>query len=116
MAEPDDERESAGRGNGQSSGETIVLRDLPGGLAVSSRPAAIDRDLQRVETLRGTRPGDQYLRLSRHRDFRRVRAGYLVPRESIERRRSAPGRLYTFVKRLLVGRPLTTAEESEERV
>ncbi|HYY87518.1 MAG TPA: APC family permease, partial [Chloroflexota bacterium] len=108
MAERDDD--------GHRAGETIVLRDLPEGLAPAGRTRAIDRDLQRVETLRGAHPGDRYLRLSRHRDFRRVKAGYLVPRATTEEPRSRAGRVFGSVKRLLLGRPLATAEESEERV
>jgi amino acid transporter len=103
-------------GDGQDSGETVILRDSPGGLAPVQAQPSIERDLQRVEALRGHLPGDRYVRLSRHRDFRRVRAGYLVPREAISRPKSRLGRIVGTIKRLLIGQPLATAAESEERV
>jgi hypothetical protein len=61
-------------------------------------------------------PGDRDVRLSRHRDFRRVKAGYLIPRETVEHPRSGSGRLLGGLKRLIIGRPLATAAEAEERV
>src|SRR5919201_6926710 len=116
MADPDGEHEPAASNGARRTGETVVLRDLPEGLTPARPTAAADRDLQRIEQLRGHLPGDRYVRLSRHRDFRRVRAGYLVPRETVEQPKSRPGRLFGGLKRLLLGRPLATAEESEERV
>jgi amino acid transporter len=100
----------------EPGGETVILRDLPDGLARVKRAGALDRDLQRVEAFHGKLPGDRYLRLSRHRDFRRVRAGYLVPRASGDHPKSGAGRFLGGFKRLLIGRPLASAEESEQRV
>jgi amino acid transporter len=116
MADQNGEQEPPGTNGGTRAGETIVLRDLPQGLAPAKRSAVVDRDLQRVEALRGHLPGDRYLRLSRHRDFRRVRAGYLVPRAAVDRPKSTTARFIGAFKRLLIGRPLATAEEREERV
>ncbi len=107
---------SGANGNGRGVGETVVLRDLPQGFEPAKRTATIDRDLQRVESLHGKLPGDRYLRVSRHRDFRRVRAGYLVPRTSSEQPKSGAGRVLGIFKRLLIGRPLASAEESEQRI
>jgi hypothetical protein len=76
----------------------------------------MDQDLEGVEAVHGKLPGDRYLRLSRHRDFRRVRAGYLVPRAKSDAPKSATGRVFGLLKRLLIGRPLASAEESEQRV
>src|SRR5437660_10472058 len=95
-------------------GSTVVLHDLPDGLV--KRAPTVDRDLQRVEAVHGKLPGDRYLRLSRHRDFRRVRAGYLVPRASGDQPKSGAGKFLGGFKRLLIGRPLASAEESEQRV
>src|SRR5712691_4893419 len=100
----------------ESGGETVILRDLPEGLARVQRERTLDRDLQRVEAFHGKLPCDRYLRLSRHRDFRRVRAGYLVPRASGDHAKSGAGRFLGGFKRLLIGRPLASAEEAEQRV
>jgi amino acid transporter len=116
MADRNGEPPGQKNGAAANSGETVILRDLPEGLAPLKPVAAPDRDLERVETLQGQHPGDRYLRLSRHRDFRRVRAGYLVPRESAAKSKAGPGRFFGGLKRLLLGRPLATAEETEERV
>jgi amino acid transporter len=105
----------AAKANGLPAGETIILRDSAEGLSRARPALSIDRDLQHVESLHGKLPGDRYLRLSRHRDFQRVRAGYLVPREQIDRKRRH-GHLLGELKRLVLGRPLATAAESEERV
>jgi hypothetical protein len=100
----------------EPGGETVILRDLPEGLARVKRERTLDRDLQRVEAFHGKLPGDLYLRLSRNRDFRRVRAGYLIPRANTDQHQSGTTRFLGGFKRLLIGRPLASAEESEQRV
>jgi hypothetical protein len=57
-----------------------------GGLTPAESPPTPDRDLQLIEQLRGHLSGDRYVRVSRHRDFRCLKAGYLVPREPKVRR------------------------------
>jgi amino acid transporter len=72
--------------------------------------------LTSAELLRGRQPGESYVRIKRGREFRRVKAGFLIPREGIGARN---GRVAAFVgqtKRWLVGRPLRSAEEPNERV
>jgi hypothetical protein len=66
--------------------------------------------------VRGGSPGNQYLRITRHPDFRRVRSGYLVPREGVGEPETRVGKVYRGVKRFLFGRPLASAEEASERV
>jgi amino acid transporter len=73
-------------------------------------------DFRRIEMVQGVHPGDRYVRVKRNRDFRRVKAGYLVPREGIGKPKSGLAAAYSRVKRLLVGRPLASAEEASERV
>lgn len=73
-------------------------------------------DLRQVERVRGGSPGNQYLRITRHPDFRRVRSGYLVPREGVGEPETGVGKAYRGVKRFLFGRPLASAEEATERV
>jgi amino acid transporter len=84
--------------------------------AVPARPDTVRPELDRTELLRGTRPGDHYLRLTSHPDFRRARAGYLVAREGIDQPRSGIGRRLAGVKKVLIGRPLASARELHERV
>ena len=115
MAERDGKNDPRANKESEAAGETLILRELPEGLTPTQHSTSIDRDLQRVEALRGHLPGDRYVRLSRHRDFRRVRAGYLMPRES-ERPKRGIGGVVGGLKRLVLGRPLATAEEGEERV
>ena len=74
------------------------------------------RDLHRLESVRGLYPGDRYLRVRRHRDFRRVRSGHLIPREGAGEARGAVRGVLGRLKRLLLGRPIPTAEEAGERV
>lgn len=69
-----------------------------------------------VELIRGLHPGDQYLRIKRRRDFRRMASGYLVPRDTGDGEGVGAFSGLTRVWRTLVGRRLATAEESRERV
>ncbi len=69
-------------------------------------------DLEWRETVRGTRPGDRFVRVATHRGFTRVRRGYLVPRPGTGERGGLIGRL----KRILVGSPIPTAREAHERL
>ncbi|MBI2941321.1 MAG: APC family permease, partial [Chloroflexi bacterium] len=56
------------------------------------------------------------MRIARHRGFRRVRPGYLVTRPRVEEPKGGLGRAWWYLKRVLVGAPLATAQELEERV
>src|SRR6266516_837364 len=73
-------------------------------------------DLEWRETVRGSRPGDRYVRIATHKGFKRVRHGYLVPRPGTGEPTGAAGRALQRLSRLLFGRPLATAEEPHERV
>jgi amino acid transporter len=95
-------------GRGEAGGAIQTVRISP-----DTQPCG---DFRRVELVQGLHPGDRYVRVKRNRDFRRVKAGYLVPRESIEKRKQGLAGLYARFKRLLVGRPLASAEEASERV
>ena len=78
MAGRDDAHEDPVANREVPAGRTVVLRDLPDRLAAAGTAG----DLQRVEPILGHLPGDRCVRLSRNRDFRQVRSGYLVPRET----------------------------------
>jgi hypothetical protein len=73
-------------------------------------------DLEWRETVKGSMPADRYVRIATHRGFKRVRHGYLVPRPGTGEPSDGIGRAIMGVKRLLVGRPLATAEEPHERL
>ncbi|HEY3111500.1 MAG TPA: APC family permease, partial [Chloroflexota bacterium] len=75
-----------------------------------------DHGLTRVQRGRGARPGDEFVRLSRNRDFRRVQPGHIVPREGAGGPNGGLGRALTAVKRFLVGPPIRTEDEPHERV
>src|SRR6266516_1094739 len=74
------------------------------------------RELHRVETVRGLFPGDRYLRVRRHRDFRRAKSGHLVLREGVGQSKGPLNLAFARLKRVLIGRPIPTADEAGERV
>ncbi|MBI3979474.1 MAG: APC family permease [Chloroflexi bacterium] len=73
-------------------------------------------DLEWREVVRGSRPGNDFVRIARHRAFRRIEPGLLVPRPEQEKPATGLVGLFRRVKRLLLGAPLATAQESLERV
>src|SRR5262249_33254065 len=73
-------------------------------------------DLEFRETVRGTRPGDRYVRIATHKGFRKVGHGHLMPRPGTGAPTTPVGRALHRLNRLLFGRPLATAEEPHERV
>src|SRR5690242_11222012 len=75
-----------------------------------------DSEAGPVEVIHGLHPGDDYLRITRRRDFRRVASGYLVPRGNVGQRKQGIGAAVAKAWRLLVGRRLATSEEPHERV
>jgi hypothetical protein len=77
-----------------------------------------ERDPQGLEwreVHQGAHPGDQFVRIARHRAFRKLGAGRYEVRAS----RNLPsglGGLYTRLKRLVIGEPLATAAAGHERL
>src|SRR5207302_7921159 len=71
-----------------------------------------NHSLEWRELHQGAHPGDQFVRLARHRAFRRLGTG------RYEIRASGLGRLgiYGRVKRLVIGEPLATAAAGHERL
>lgn len=78
----------------------------------------INPDLMVSEIRHGARPGDKYVRLHRThaRAFRKVGPGHFVATPASNLPASTFERVYRAVKRVLVGRPLETAEEIHERL
>jgi amino acid transporter len=81
-----------------------------GGLTVSHP------DLEWRETVQGRRPGDRFVRVATHKGFTRVRRGYLVPRPGTGEPTTRVGRTLNRLKHFLLGSPIPTARESQERL
>ncbi|MCL4394186.1 MAG: APC family permease [Chloroflexi bacterium] len=83
-----------------------------------SRPADLDADLKLTEIKQGARPGDLYLRmgLQRNRYFRKVGPGRFIATPESDVPDNAFEKSYRAVKRVLIGRPLETAEEGHQRL
>jgi amino acid transporter len=84
--------------------------ERPGGVGVSHP------DLEWRETIKGAKPGDRFVRIATHRGFTRVGRGHLRPREGTGGPTTPLGRAVQRVTRLLIGRPLASAEEPHERL
>src|SRR5919199_112381 len=69
-------------------------------------------ELELRQVVQGRRPGERYVRIARHKGFRRVRPGFLVPRADTTRPKGAVG----IFRWLLFGSPIPTAQEMHERL
>ena len=82
-------------------------------------PATSEADqtgLEWRETVQGRRPGDSHIRISRHPAFRRVRPGIITPNEGRLEPQTPVWRLIDRVRRLLLGTPIPSSAELQERV
>src|SRR5947209_7573845 len=86
-------------------------RPIPHGALTISHP-----DLESRETIQGAKPGDRFVRVATHKCFTRVRRGHLVPRPGTGAPTTFVGRALQRLSRVLLGRPLATAEELHERL
>src|SRR5438876_3351990 len=66
------------------------------------------------EVHQGTHPGDQFVRIARHKAFRKLGTGRYEIRG--EPRPTGLTGLYTHLKRLIIGEPLATAAAGHERL
>src|SRR3954468_10860850 len=73
-------------------------------------------DLEWRQTVRGTKPGDRYVRIATHRGFTRVGKNYLVPRPGTGEPGTRFGRGMQRFTRLLLGNPIPTASEVHQRL
>ncbi len=73
-----------------------------------------DGGLEWREIHRGTRPGDQFVRIARHKSFKKLGSGRYEVRGGA--RPSGLGGAYTRFKRLIIGEPLATAAAGHERL
>ncbi|MBI5651973.1 MAG: APC family permease [Chloroflexi bacterium] len=76
----------------------------------------IHPDLTTREVHRGAHQGDKYVRVVRSDALRRVAPGYLRASEQISRPTRGVGLLYRQLKVWLVGKPLPTIAEKDERL
>jgi amino acid transporter len=76
----------------------------------------LNPELIHVETQRTTHPGSSYARVKRARHFTRVSAGYFVAKSEEEIPQGKLAHAQRSLKRLFIGRPLTTAEEGHQRL
>lgn len=78
----------------------------------------INPNLTISEMKHGIRPGDVYVRMkqSHTRFFRKVGPGHFIVTPETDRPESAFERGYRAVKKVLIGRPLETAEEIHQRL
>ncbi|MDP8922211.1 MAG: APC family permease, partial [Chloroflexota bacterium] len=70
------------------------------------------------EVRKGHRPGERYVRIHRpfHETFREAAPDTLVAREQVFEPRSTAGRVWTGIRRALIGRPLASAQLAHERI
>ena len=73
-------------------------------------------DLAWREEVKGQRPGDRRVRIPRHPLFRTVAPGTLVPRRRAVEPQGGWARLFWLVKRFLIGTPIATELEVNERL
>ncbi len=79
-------------------------------------PVAFHPDLVWREEMVGSRPGDRVVRIARHRSFHAVGPGILLPRPEATEPQGGAGRLWWRTKQLLVGAPISSADEGQERL
>src|SRR5438067_510996 len=79
------------------------------------RPHRVRPDLRREELVKGSHPGDRYIRFDTAGPFRR-RGRTLQASPEADEARSRFGRGFNLVKRTLIGRPISTERSIHERL
>ncbi|MDP2660379.1 MAG: APC family permease, partial [Dehalococcoidia bacterium] len=67
------------------------------------------------EEVTGRRPGDRMVRIAKHRTFQEVRPGVIQARPKAVEPQEGLARVWWTTKRLLIGAPIPTAREANER-
>jgi amino acid transporter len=81
------------------------------------RPNKFRPDLRQEEHVRGSHPGDRYIKVGRTvGPFRRKGAGLLEVSTEADEARSPFGRLFNQVKHVLIGQPISTEHSIHERL
>ncbi|MBM2826679.1 MAG: hypothetical protein HW403_743 [Dehalococcoidia bacterium] len=73
-------------------------------------------DLEWRQVVKGTHPGDRYVRMASYHGLRRVDRGYLVAEKGTGESTQGVGGAFQKLKRLLVGTPIPTSREIYERL
>src|SRR5579872_7532365 len=94
----------------ETESRPVRQRDREGGYTVSHP------DLEWRQTVKGAKPGDRFVRVATHKGFTRVRRGYLVPRPGTGEPTSGFGLAMARLKHFVLGTPIPTARESQERL
>src|SRR5579871_6009754 len=81
-----------------------------GAADISSSP-----ELEWRETVRGVKPGNRYVRIT-HTGFTRAGRGRIIAKPGIDQPTTTAGRVFSRVKRSLIGEPIPTAHEAHERL
>jgi amino acid transporter len=109
----------AGPGEGSANGQESGVRDATSTTAGLARGAGhkIRPDLREEEVVKGSLPGDRFIRQSRQAGvFRRKGGGVLSASLDTDRPRSRWGRRAGRVKRFLVGEPISSEHAMHERL
>ena len=107
---PDDEQPRDGATAEDADDERTVVR-IP-------RPGRTASEPELHKTIRGARPGDRTIRLTRpgEQKLRRLGAGVFEATVNVLRPSTRTGRWWANLRYLLIGRPLATAEQAQERL
>ena len=73
-------------------------------------------DLRSEEVVQGSHPGDQFIRYSRQGPFRRRRRNVLTASIETEAPRTSWGRFFNVVKRVMIGKPISSEHAGHERL
>ena len=76
----------------------------------------VDPLLRKQELVRGSHPGDRYVRYGRNLGAFRRQGGILAAQLETEEPRSGWGRIIYRMKRVLIGRPISTEQSIHERL
>jgi amino acid transporter len=81
-------------------------------------PKRMSRNLTQIENRAARLPGNKHVRVVRPfaREFKRTGPGHFIATEEAGQPKTGLGALFANIRRLLIGRPIASEHESEERV
>ncbi len=88
----------------------------PAGEKKAPEASKLNPDLISREHRKGPRPGDVFVRVRRPRGFQKVGPGHFLATPEANIPQGRLDRLFVAIKRVFIGRPLATVEESQERL
>lgn len=83
---------------------------------LSDPGATAASELRERELVRGSKPGERYVRIVRPSGFRRVGPGHLETKDRAHEAHTGVGRLLQRVRRVLIGRPIASSQQERERL